>query len=366
MYKRQTWGWADQAAAAVGDTNLTNLGQANYAAANAHLDALACSHRLCGMLGSSLQIPAVSGNGMGARTFDDEQLEAMGAISLDLFAALLSTTLAPMCAAVESTQTPLRAAMLVGASIPVLSELRHESSTVKATIVGRATPDAGSALVQSLAQLAPSQHPLHVETLVLRVVRELTGAPAASLAAETPLMEAGVDSLAATELSSRLRSLTGVALSPTLVFEQPTPRAVAAHLLEQAAGNEVAQPQACVPVAGTGTLLAVGGAVGQWPGGCDAVAVRGRLQSACGDALGSVPAARWTLALAVDPQTLTSAQAACVRHGGFVTAAQRFDAHIFGVSPAEAGAMDPQQRRLLELGYAALHGAEQRLSLIHI
>ena len=66
----------------------------------------------------------------------------------------------------------------------------------------------------------------------MRVVRELTGAPAASLTPETPLMEAGVDSLAATELSSRLRSLTGVALSPTIVFEQPTPRAVAAHLLE--------------------------------------------------------------------------------------------------------------------------------------
>ena len=59
---------------------------------------------------------------------------------------------------------------------------------------------------------------------MLRVVRELSGAAAASLRAETPLMDAGVDSLAATELSSRLRSLTGVALSPTLVFEQPTPR----------------------------------------------------------------------------------------------------------------------------------------------
>ena len=48
---------------------------------------------------------------------------------------------------------------------------------------------------------------------MLGVVRELTGAPAASLTAETPLMEAGVDSLAATELSSRLRSLAGVVLS---------------------------------------------------------------------------------------------------------------------------------------------------------
>ena len=75
---------------------------------------------------------------------------------------------------------------------------------------------------------------------MLRVVRELSGAAAASLRAETPLMEAGVDSLAATELSSRLRSLTGVALSPTLVFEQPTPRAIAAHLLEKACPSTAA------------------------------------------------------------------------------------------------------------------------------
>ena len=66
---------------------------------------------------------------------------------------------------------------------------------------------------------------------MLRVVYELTNEQ--DVHAATPLMEAGVDSLAATELASRLRSVLGVPLSPTIVFEQPTPRAVAAHLLEQ-------------------------------------------------------------------------------------------------------------------------------------
>ena len=46
-------------------------------------------------------------------------------------------------------------------------------------------------------------------------------------------MEAGIDSLAATELSSRLRAVAGVGLSPTLVFEQPTPRTIAAQILEE-------------------------------------------------------------------------------------------------------------------------------------
>ena len=34
--------------------------------------------------------------------------------------------------------------------------------------------------------------------------------------------------------------VSGVALSPTLVFEQPTPRAIAAHLLDQLVGAATA------------------------------------------------------------------------------------------------------------------------------
>merc|ERR1712185_232136 len=93
---------------------------------------------------------------------------------------------------------------------------------------------ASAPLAREMAQLAPGRRSERAEAAVLRAVAELTGAPAAALGAETPLMEAGIDSLAATELSSRLRALSGVALSPTLVFEQPTPRAIAAHVLEQA------------------------------------------------------------------------------------------------------------------------------------
>ena len=196
----------------------------------------------------------------------------------------------------------------------------------------------------------------------MRVVRELTGAPAASLTPETPLMEAGVDSLAATELSSRLRSLTGVALSPTIVFEQPTPRAVAAHLLEQASPPAAASASlGAVPdAADAGVALALVGGTGRWAGGGESHLARWRLQLACADAMGSVPLTRWALEEIADTRALTSVQAACVRHGGFVGGAQRFDAAAFSLSLAEAGAMDPQQRLLLELGYAALHGSSQR------
>ena len=62
----------------------------------------------------------------------------------------------------------------------------------------------GSALAQTLAPLKPIERRAHVEEAVLGVVRELTGKLATSLTAETPLMEAGVDSLGATEFAARL------------------------------------------------------------------------------------------------------------------------------------------------------------------
>ena len=61
-----------------------------------------------------------------------------------------------------------------------------------------------------------------MEEAVLGVVRELTGSPAEALSAEMPLIEAGIDSLAANELLSRLRELTGMPMSPSLVFK-PSP-----------------------------------------------------------------------------------------------------------------------------------------------
>ena len=155
-----------------------NVGQANYAAANSYLDTLSCSRRMHGLLGSSLQIPAVSGAGMGAATFGKEQLYAMGAISLDEFAACLSIALAPGHAVTERTLAPLAQALLASTAMPVVSELSWDRSKSTITITDT-SPVAGTAFVDSLTLLGPLQQRTHVEASVLRVVRELTGAPTA-------------------------------------------------------------------------------------------------------------------------------------------------------------------------------------------
>eukprot|EP00966_Prymnesium_polylepis_P100456 2326703-Prymnesium_polylepis.1 len=68
--------------------------------------------------------------------------------------------------------------------------------------------------------------------MVMDTVKAVAGADAADATLDAALLEAGVDSLAVTELSSRLRELTNVTLSPMLAFEHPTPRSIAAHVLD--------------------------------------------------------------------------------------------------------------------------------------
>ena len=152
---------------------------------------------------------------MGASTFDAAQMDAIGAVSLDTFAECLLSSLGAGRAVAEGTQAPLMQALIDGmAHMPLLGEVAKRAKAVVARAELVQSPFAGE-----IGALRPSEQRARTESAVLEVVRELTGADGASVGAETPLMEAGVDSLAATELSSRLRSMSGVSLSPTIVFD---------------------------------------------------------------------------------------------------------------------------------------------------
>lgn len=80
-------------------------------------------------------------------------------------------------------------------------------------------------------------------------------------------------------------------------------------------------------------------------------------------AIGEVPPSRWNLEHHFHPdpdQPLTQH----VRHGGFISGIEEFDASFFGISPREAICMDPQQRLMMEVAWQALEDAGYPLEKI--
>ena len=91
---------------------------------------------------------------------------------------------------------------------------------------------AGEGAAQGAA--APPREAWGAETLEALVLREARAAVGPEVGVDTPLMAAGLDSLALLELVARLKEATGLELTTELIVESNTPRAAAARLLELA------------------------------------------------------------------------------------------------------------------------------------
>ncbi|WP_344469804.1 SDR family NAD(P)-dependent oxidoreductase, partial [Kitasatospora kazusensis] len=338
-------------------------GQGNYAAANTYLDALAQHRRSQGLPATSLAWGLwEAGSAITGSLTDQDRarMRASGILPLgtEQALALLDRALIdgePLVLPLALHLPALRARAGSGAIPELLLGL-------VGTPVRRAAGQAGAPLVRQLAKLPEPEQ----VGLLLELIRSHIGAVLGHSANDTidparPFQELGFDSLTAVEFRNRLAGAVGTRLPTTLVFDYPTPTAMAAHLRELLVGDTAVTPAAgdAPPTTrdGEDDPIAIVGMGCRFPGGATSPDGLWRVAFEGIDTVGEFPERRgWNVEELYDPDPAAPGKTYS-RQGAFVYDADQFDAEFFGISPREANAMDPQQRLLLEVAWEALERA---------
>ena len=335
-------------------------GQGNYAAASSFLDALARFRTARGLSALSLawglweQASEMVGQANAERMARQGVRGLSAAEGLSLFDAAMASG-EPVLVPARLDAAAVR--RWAGTIPPLLAGLMQEPVRPAAT-----QPAAHeNALGAQLAALATAERETAVLDLVRAQVATVLGFadPDAADPGHT-FKDLGFDSLTAVELRNRLGAATGLQLPATLIFDYPTPAALAAFLragTARGASQRTREPSSLPAAAASDEPVAIVGMGCRFPGGVDSpqqfwellAAGRGR----------DLRASRRTAAgTSTSCTTLSPAwRARAIRPRRVPGRAAEFDAGFFGISPREALAMDPQQRLLLEVSWEALERA---------
>ncbi|MGW5122427.1 KR domain-containing protein, partial [Streptomyces noursei] len=224
-----------------------SAGQANYAAGNAFLDALAQHRRERGLPATSLGWgPWSQDSGMtGTLSEADVQRMArsgMPPLSVEEGLALFDAALAADRPAALPVRLDLAALRRQG-EVPSLLRglIRVPGRRAAATADG----DAAAAFARRLTGRSTAEGREVVLDAVRGQVAVVLGhTGAAEIDEDRAFLDLGFDSLTAVELRNRLGALTGIRLPATLLFDYPTPAELVDHLHARIAPEAASGPEA--------------------------------------------------------------------------------------------------------------------------
>ncbi|MER6807629.1 SDR family NAD(P)-dependent oxidoreductase, partial [Streptomyces sp. NPDC000678] len=247
---------------------LGNPGQANYAAGNVFLDALAARRRAAGRPAVSLAwgLWAEPSGLTGHLDGDTLSTRGVAPLSTEQGLELLDRALAddhPVLVPARLDPAALRSDALTGTLSPVLRSLvrvpqRRPGQSGLRHRLGRMSEEEGRRLLLDL-----------VRTQLASVIgRDSTD----GIDPDQPFKSFGIDSLLAVQLRNRLNSATGLRLPATLVFDHPTPAAVVDFtlpLVRERTVSDVPQPVTTVAPRTDDDPIVIVGMGCRFPGGVD-------------------------------------------------------------------------------------------------
>ncbi|HEY3708669.1 MAG TPA: SDR family NAD(P)-dependent oxidoreductase, partial [Amycolatopsis sp.] len=327
-------------------------GQANYAAANATLDALAEQRRSAGLPATSIAWGPWADGGMadGRSLGSRLQRGGFGLLAPELAISSMRHAIElgdPAVAVLDIEWDRFAEAFATLRANPSLSDL-PEIKRLEAPV-----PDSSeSELRQRLGGLPAAERGAAMLELVRAQIALVLGhADAATVEADRAFKDLGFDSLTTIELRNALSAATGLKFAASMIYDYPSAAELAEFLLSELLGS-IAEPvvPAAVTRAASDPVVIVGISC-RFPGGVSSPEDLWSMLAEGRDGISSFPADRgWDL-------EALAAGASDTREGGFLSGVAGFDAAFFGISPREALAMDPQQRLLLETSWEALERA---------
>lgn len=311
-----------------------NAGQVSYGAVNASLDRRASKAGNAGVRAVSLQWGAFAGGGMASGVEARMIRIGIGLLSPhDVMETVHSFLTYP--------ETSIRV-LCVGAFDWQAYGLRQSTAFKSPFFRNVLVGDPSRALTQSesYVDLRSSSKPIDVRKVVSEVLKSVIGR---DVTQDAPFFEIGLDSISSVEFVSSLETALDRRLPATLVFDYPTPKALAAHIeadhttqrLEHMAALDYTQKLRYDDRTTDTIMCADADVPGERVFNCSVGASTWRAD----DRVSVVTRDRWDV----------EARADVPRFAGFYRCDgwQSVDSHAFGFQMNELFTMDPQQRATL-------------------